>query len=79
MQRIRATTLFIVFTLFMSVMDVSAIDYPEAEAWLNDYAGILSPEQQQELNSVLKDLYLCKGYFVKKYSTQLKPESILGQ
>jgi uncharacterized protein len=38
------------------VVNALAIDYPEPTSWVNDYAGVLTGEQKQELDIFLKDL-----------------------
>jgi len=45
----------IVVVLVFTAMNVWAIDYPKATNWVNDYAGVLSGEEEQTLNVILKD------------------------
>ena len=32
-----------------------AVDYPEPTSWVNDYVGVLTAEQKQELDAILQD------------------------
>lgn len=45
----------LVAVLLLIAPHVFAIDYPEPTSWVNDYAGVLSSDQQQELDGILKD------------------------
>jgi uncharacterized protein len=46
----------VLILLIMSVaVNALAVDYPKPTSWVNDYAGVLSSDQQQELDSMLKD------------------------
>jgi uncharacterized protein len=47
---------WVLILLIMSVaVNALAVDYPKPTSWVNDYAGVLSSDQQQELDSMLKD------------------------
>jgi uncharacterized protein len=47
------------WVLMLFVMSVAvnaiAVDYPKPTSWVNDYASVLSSDQRQELDSILKD------------------------
>lgn len=46
-----------VLILFVMLVAVNAlaVDYPKPTSWVNDYADVLNSDQQQELDSMLKD------------------------
>ena len=44
----------IIWMVFV-VVNAFGIEYPNPTSWVNDYAGVLSAEQQQELDAILKD------------------------
>jgi len=41
--------------LLVPVANIFATDYPTPQAWVNDYAGVLSPVEAQEINAMLRD------------------------
>jgi uncharacterized protein len=45
-----------VVVLMLVALNAFAIDYPEPTSWVNDYAGVLTDEQKQELDTFLKYL-----------------------
>lgn len=59
--RIAAYCLLVVFLLSAAFADSSSaetqhhgIEFPELRSWVNDYVGVLTQEQWQDLNSILK-------------------------
>lgn len=45
----------LILGIVLVTLNAFAIDYPEPTSWVNDYAGILSSDQKQELDGILKD------------------------
>ncbi len=60
MRRMCGMVMFVCFLLTSIVGWVIAaepnrdIEYPQLTAWVNDYVGVLTDEQRQELNAILK-------------------------
>jgi len=45
----------LIFLIMLVAVNGLAVDYPKPTSWVNDYAGVLSSDQKQELDSLLKD------------------------
>ncbi len=45
----------LMIVMMVVVVNAFAIDYPKPTAWVNDYAGVLSSDEKQELDAILKD------------------------
>lgn len=45
----------LILWIVLVALNAFAIDYPKPTSWVNDYAGVLSSEQKQELDNILKD------------------------
>ena len=64
--------------ILLSVGNAFAVEYPKATAWVNDYAGVLSSSQEQELNSILADFEKkSSGQIFVAILSQLPPDSYL--
>lgn len=46
---------FIIIVILLASSSTFANDYPKATSWINDYAGVLSSSQKQELDAILRD------------------------
>jgi len=51
----KKTTCILILCIVLVTVNAFAIDYPQLTSWVNDYAGVLSSEQKQELDGTLKD------------------------
>ncbi len=51
----RKIILFFILTLWISA-HAMASDFPKPISWVSDYAGILTNEQKQELDAILRDI-----------------------
>lgn len=45
----------LILLIILVAVNVLAVDYPKPTSWVNDYADVLNSDQQQELDSMLKD------------------------
>lgn len=53
--------LLVMFLVFLSLASFAAVNFPAPSGFVNDYAGILSSAQKQELESISQDLKQATG------------------
>ena len=51
---VKKESYILVILIMVVAVNVFATDYPKPTSWVNDYAGVLSSDQKQELDNMLK-------------------------
>jgi len=88
----RKICLFFILTIWISAHAL-AYDFPKPISWVSDYAGILTKEQKQELDSILKEIettdstqiFVCimnkipEGFVLEGYVNDLFSQWKIGQ